>query len=167
MEQRCWAYYGAECAATLEDSPWASLPWQRIVWLCEASKLHDAVAGQRVQCSSTSLLLKGSVCVGDVQHKAPCVLAPDNGHEAVAVDAVKVLMMSTTVPESSGILRFSAPASTPEQQSFQQARRNAQARAAAGKKTKSLKRAWRAQLPASVAEAHTEWPENDVEAKPH
>lgn len=184
VEQRCWVYYGAECAATLENSPWASLPWQRIVWLCEASKLHDVSAGQRVQCSAASLLLSGSVCVGAEQHDAPCVLAPDNGHEAIAVDAAKVclggvngadaavvcvdaqvLVMNTTVPESSGILRFSAPAMTPEQQSFQQARRNAQARAAEGKKTKSLKRAWRAQLPPSVAEAVAEEGPDDVEEK--
>lgn len=77
-------------------------------------------------------------------------------------------MMNTAVPESSGILRFSAPATTPEQQSFQQARRNAQARAAQGKKAKSLKRAWRAQLPASVAEGAegAEGPD-DVDGKPH
>lgn len=70
------------------------MAWQRIVWLCEASKLHDVAAGQRVQCTTPSLLLKGSVRVGEVQHAAPRVLAPDNGHEAVAVDAVKVCLMS-------------------------------------------------------------------------
>lgn len=84
-------------------------------------------------------------------------------------NSAQVLVMNTTVPESSGILRFSAPAMTPEQQSFQQARRNAQARAASGKKTKSLKRAWRAQLPASVegTEAVVEEEPDDEGTKPN
>lgn len=64
--------------------------------------------------------------------------------------------MNSMVPESSGILRLSAPQVTPEQQSFHEARRSAQQRALLSKKGKSLKRGWRAELPPPVEEEQEE-----------
>ncbi len=148
VEQRCWQYYAAECAATLQDSPWNTLPWQRLVWLCEASKLVDMHKGHDV---SGALLLRGRVLRGDQEVDAPAVLPADVQHVVLA-DNTKLLLMNSVVPESAGILRFSGPPVTAEQQSFQEARRNAQHRAAMSKTGKSLKRGWRAQLPPKVEE---------------
>lgn len=88
VEQRCWQYYAAECAATLADSPWATLPWQRLVWLCEASKLVDMAKGHHVSGAGQGLLLRGRVQRGDVEVDAPAVVSADVEH-LVLVDNTK------------------------------------------------------------------------------